>query len=40
MATTLQLTQSSFCGHFALEMLDRTLDTAITDLDLERSTLY
>ncbi len=37
--TTLQLTQDAFTGHFALEVLDGTLDAFVADLDLERPAL-
>lgn len=40
MATTLELAEGTLCGHFALEVLDSTLDTTISNLDLERPTLY
>ena len=39
MAAALQLTQDAFTGHLALEVLDRSLDTLVADLDLERFTL-
>jgi hypothetical protein len=37
---TLELTQNSFRGHAALEMLDRPLDALVSDLDLEWLTRY
>lgn len=39
MAPTLELTEGALRRHLTLEMLDGTLDTTITDLDLERPTL-
>lgn len=40
MATTLQLAEGTLCRHFALEVLDCTLDATISNLDLKRPTLY
>lgn len=37
---TLQLAEGTLCCHFALEVLDCTLDATISNLDLERPTLY
>ena len=39
-AATLELPQNSFRGHAALEMLDRSLDALVSDLDLEWLTRY
>ena len=35
MSAALELTQDAFCSHLALEVLDRTLDAFVADLDLE-----
>jgi hypothetical protein len=39
MSAALQLTQDAFRSHLALEVLDRTLDAFVADLDLERPAL-
>lgn len=40
MAPTLELAEGALCRHLALEVLDCTLDATISNLDLERPTLY
>ncbi len=40
MAPALELAESALCRHLALEVLDCTLDATISNLDLERPTLY
>lgn len=40
MPTPLQLTQRAFGRHLALEVLDRTFDSSVTDLHLERAALH
>src|SRR5450432_4212764 len=39
MSAALQLTQDAFRSHLALEVLDRTLDAFVADLNLERPAL-
>ena len=39
MSAALQLTQDAFRSHLTLEVLDRTLDAFVADLDLERPAL-
>jgi hypothetical protein len=34
-AAALELAQDAFCGHLALEVLDRTLDAFVSNLDLK-----
>lgn len=40
MTAPLELTKNALRRHFALEVLDRTLDTFVTYHDLDRPTLY
>jgi len=40
MTAALQFTQGAFTSHFALEVLDGTLNTFVSNLDLKRPALY
>lgn len=39
MTTTLQLTEDTLASHFALQVLDGTLNALVANLDLERPAL-
>lgn len=40
MTAALELTEDAFGRHLALEVLDRTLESAFTDVNFDRLTLY
>ncbi len=40
MAAALELAQGAFTSHLALEVLDGTLNTFVSNLDLKRPALY
>lgn len=40
MTTALELAEGPLCCHFALEVLDGTLDSSVSNLHLERPALH